>query len=156
MAVSAGTLEGVAARGRTSLMGPVDYSTNYACGLLVDGFATPPRVMMNHNPPYYAGLLESYGLAKSKDLYAWWFDDPHDICNKWQRRVERSAGELRGDLGRRPDGHWQRQQPRDRARHGAPLVGGRQRFQRKVGEMREEEPVVRRGHGRVEAEQHAS
>lgn len=78
------------ARGRTEMMGPIDYSTNYACGLLVDGFATQPRVMMNHNPVYYARLLESYGLTKARDLYAWWFDDPHDICNKWQRRVERS------------------------------------------------------------------
>src|SRR4029077_9339331 len=25
-------------RGRTEIMGPIDYSTNYACGLLIDGF----------------------------------------------------------------------------------------------------------------------
>src|SRR6478752_105185 len=45
-------------RGRTSIMGPIDYSTNYPSGLLVEGFDTPQRVMMNHNPQYYAGLLE--------------------------------------------------------------------------------------------------
>ncbi len=60
------------ARGRTKTMGPIDYSMNYSCGLLIDGFDTPPCVLMNHNPPYYAGLLESWGLAKTKDLYAWW------------------------------------------------------------------------------------
>lgn len=76
------------ARGRTAIMGPMDYSTNYACGLLVDGFDTPPRVMMNHNPPYYAALLESWGLAKVKDLYAWWFVDPYDLAAKWQRRAD--------------------------------------------------------------------
>ena len=47
------------ARGRTSIMGPIDYSTNYPSGLLVEGFDTPQRVMMNHNPPYYAELLQS-------------------------------------------------------------------------------------------------
>lgn len=76
------------ARGRTSILGPIDYSVNYPCGLLVDGFHTPPRFMMNHNPPYYAGLLESWGLAKAKDLYAWWFD-PHRIPGRWRERAER-------------------------------------------------------------------
>ncbi len=75
------------ARGRGSILGPIDYSTNYTCGLLVEGFDTPPRIMMNHNPPYYARLLESWGLAKAKDLYAWWFVDSHDILSQWQRRA---------------------------------------------------------------------
>jgi GNAT superfamily N-acetyltransferase len=78
----------MAARGRTAMLGPIDYSTNYACGLLVDGFNTPPRVMMNHNPRYYAGLLEAYGLAKAKDLYSWWFDDELDMIQKWRRRAD--------------------------------------------------------------------
>ena len=88
------------ARGRTAIVGPTDYSANYACGLLVDGFDTPPRVMMNHNPPYYAALLESWGLAKVKDLYAWWFVDPHDLAAKWQRRADWLA--RRGGVAIRP------------------------------------------------------
>ncbi len=78
-------------RGRTRMLGPIDYSTNYPVGLLVDGFDAPPRVMMNHNPPYYADLLESWGLAKAKDLYCWWFVDPHDMVAKWHDRAERIA-----------------------------------------------------------------
>lgn len=66
--------EWLAQRGRTVMHGPVDYSTNYPCGLLIEGFDTPPRVLMNHNPPYYRTLLERAGLTKAKDLYAWWFD----------------------------------------------------------------------------------
>jgi len=73
------------ARGRTSVMGPIDYSFNYPIGLLIEGFDTPPRVMMNHHRPYYARLLESWGLAKLKDLYAWWFVDPHDMVDRWRR-----------------------------------------------------------------------
>src|ERR1043166_6879993 len=29
-------------KGRTEIMGPIDYSTNYVCGLLVDGYQHPP------------------------------------------------------------------------------------------------------------------
>jgi len=78
-------------RGRSAIMGPIDYSTNYPCGLLIDGFDTPPRVMMNHHRRYYAGLLESWGLVKAKDLYGWWFVDPRDMLSKWRRRAQRLA-----------------------------------------------------------------
>ncbi|MBN2474686.1 MAG: hypothetical protein JXB62_08760 [Pirellulales bacterium] len=88
------------ARGRTGIVGPIDYSTNYPCGLLIDGFDSPPRVMMNHQRPYYAGLLEAWGLRKVKDLYAWWFLDPHDMVAKWRRRAERLA--RRGHVVVRP------------------------------------------------------
>jgi len=79
-------------RGRTAIMGPIDYSTNYTCGLLVHGFHTPPRIMDNHNPTYYPGLLESCGLAKAKDLYSWWFLDPKDMGAMWRERAERIMG----------------------------------------------------------------
>ena len=77
------------ARGRSAIMGPIDYSMNYPCGLLVKGFNTPPRILDNHNPPYYAGLLESWGLAKAKDLFSWWFDDAKDMRAMWRERAER-------------------------------------------------------------------
>jgi hypothetical protein len=78
-------------RGRSEVLGPIDYSTNYACGLLVDGFDTAPRVMMNHHPEYYARLLENWGLAKDKDLYAWWFDRESAREPDWDARVDRAA-----------------------------------------------------------------
>lgn len=62
-------------KGRTEIIGPIDYSTNYVCGLLVDGFQHPPTLLTAHNPPYYIGLVESCGFAKAKDWYAWWFSD---------------------------------------------------------------------------------
>jgi GNAT superfamily N-acetyltransferase len=55
---------------------------------------------MNHNPPYYAPLLESWGLAKIKDLYAWWFTDPRDMIATWRPRAERLA--QRGGVTIRP------------------------------------------------------
>ncbi len=60
----------VRAQGCDTLVGPVNPSTNYECGLLVKGFDLPPRVMMTYNPPRYAELLEACGLAKAKDLLA--------------------------------------------------------------------------------------
>ena len=63
-------------KGRTEMMGPIDYSTNYVCGLLIDGFQFPPTILTAHNPRYYRELIESCGFAKAKDWYAWWFADP--------------------------------------------------------------------------------
>lgn len=57
-------------RGAESLRGPVDLSTNNRCGLLVDGAAGPPLVMMPHNPPHYATWFEGAGLRPAKDLLA--------------------------------------------------------------------------------------
>jgi GNAT superfamily N-acetyltransferase len=63
-------------KGRTEIMGPIDYSTNYVCGLLINGFQFPPTILTAHNPPYYRDLIESCGFTKTKDWYAWWFADP--------------------------------------------------------------------------------
>ena len=80
----------IKAKGRDEIMGPIDYSTNYQCGLLVDGFDTPPRVMMNHNPPYYAGLLEGWGLEKAKDLWSWWVTKAQQPPERWRKMAERA------------------------------------------------------------------
>ena len=76
------------ALGRTEIIGPIDYSTNYPCGLLIDGFDTPPRLMMNHHPRYYSMLLSRWGLVKAKDLYAWWFTRDNEINAVWRDRVK--------------------------------------------------------------------
>jgi hypothetical protein len=46
-------------------------STNYECGLLVDGFSRPPVLMMTYNPSFYVRLIEGAGFEKAKDLYAY-------------------------------------------------------------------------------------
>ena len=63
-------------RGRTEVMGPIDYSTNYTCGLLVKGFEHPPTLLTTHNPPYYERLIDDCGFSKVIDFFAWWFSDP--------------------------------------------------------------------------------
>jgi GNAT superfamily N-acetyltransferase len=58
----------------TSVRGPVNPSMNYTCGLLIDGFDQPPRILMTYNPPYYAAMLESCGFTTSQDMYAYEMD----------------------------------------------------------------------------------
>jgi hypothetical protein len=58
----------------TEWRGPVNPSLNYTCGLLIEGFDRPPTFLMTYNPPYYAGLIEACGFAKSQDLYAYEMD----------------------------------------------------------------------------------
>ena len=60
------------AQGMTSIRGPTNPSLNYECGLLIEGFDTPPFFMMTHHRPYYAGLVEACGFGKVEDLYAFW------------------------------------------------------------------------------------
>ncbi len=55
-------------RGLDVLRGPMSFSTNDECGLLIDGFDTPNTLMMPHNPPWYLTLLEAAGFTKAKDL----------------------------------------------------------------------------------------
>ncbi|MEO8194634.1 MAG: GNAT family N-acetyltransferase [Gemmatimonadales bacterium] len=53
------------------MRGPASFSLNEEAGLLVKGFDGPPVVMMTYNPPWYVELVEGYGFAKSKDLFAY-------------------------------------------------------------------------------------
>jgi GNAT superfamily N-acetyltransferase len=61
----------VKAKGAEFLRGPVNPSTNYECGTLVEGFDSDPMIMMTYNPPYYPALMDKIGLRKCKDLYAY-------------------------------------------------------------------------------------
>jgi GNAT superfamily N-acetyltransferase len=81
--------------GRTELMGPIDYSTNYTCGLLVHGFEHSPTLLTTHNPPYYGHLIENCGFSKVIDFFAWWFTDPSAATARLRKlaaRLEPRAG----------------------------------------------------------------
>ena len=58
-------------RGHDVLRGPASFSVNDECGLLVEGFETPPVLMMPHNPRYYPGLVEQAGFTPVKDLFCY-------------------------------------------------------------------------------------
>lgn len=71
--------------GRRLLRGPFSPSTNYECGVLVDGQAGRPALMMPHNPPWYGTLLESTGLRPRMDLLAFEFLNESVDLARWQR-----------------------------------------------------------------------
>jgi GNAT superfamily N-acetyltransferase len=72
-ALLAAAADWVGARGLDTLRGPMSFSTNDECGVLVSGFERPPAIMMPHNPPYYARLLEAAGCTTAKNLLAYHF-----------------------------------------------------------------------------------
>ena len=59
------------ARGRATAIGPMNLSINEEVGLLVDGFDTPPMLMMPHDAPFTAARIEEQGYVKTKDLFAY-------------------------------------------------------------------------------------
>jgi GNAT superfamily N-acetyltransferase len=77
--VAGALLEAAAAwlreRGRDRMVGPMDFTTNDECGLLVEGHDRRPMILQGWHHPYYEGLLEDgkggAGLAKAMDLYMW-------------------------------------------------------------------------------------
>ena len=58
------------AEGLPTIRGPVSPSLNYECGLLVEGFDSPPTFMITYNPPYYERMVEAYGFRTSQNLYS--------------------------------------------------------------------------------------
>lgn len=75
-------------RNMPRMRGPLNPSQNEECGLLIDAFDSPPLIMMTYNPPYYVDLIESYGLKKAMDLYAYEVDGTHDPPEKLVRVAE--------------------------------------------------------------------
>jgi GNAT superfamily N-acetyltransferase len=74
----------------SAILGPVNLSTNAEYALLIDGFDSPPVVMMTYNPPYYAEFIERFGFGKARDLYAYFFEAA-SIHDKLPRKLVRVA-----------------------------------------------------------------
>jgi hypothetical protein len=61
-------------RGMKHMRGPMSLCINEEMGTLIDGFDTPPMILMPHSRTYQAGLIEKSGLAKEKDVFAWRYE----------------------------------------------------------------------------------
>ncbi len=61
-------------KGAKRMIGPVQWSLNEECGLLIDGFDTPPVVMMPHGRPDYKNYMDQGGFSKATDLLAFQSD----------------------------------------------------------------------------------
>lgn len=78
-------------RGCGGIMGPFNLSSNEEVGLLVDGFDTPPMVLMGHDPPYAGPRIEQAGYAKAKDVLAYVSTREDGLPERTARRVARGA-----------------------------------------------------------------
>lgn len=79
----------VKARGLPQMMGPASFSCNGEWGTLIDGFDSPPVLLMPYNPRYYPKLLEGFGLSKVKDLWSWKIDIQKPVPEKIARIAEK-------------------------------------------------------------------
>lgn len=84
-ALFAAARDWLADQGMAFMRGPINPSTNYTCGMLVDGFEHPPAIMMPWNPPYYAELAESWHLRKEQDLFAYLIERETLNLPEWLR-----------------------------------------------------------------------
>ena len=78
----------LAGHGCASAVGPMAFSTNEECGVLVEGFDEPPTLMNVHNPPYYDRLLRGAGLTKAHDLYQY-CKEGLELPERYERTADR-------------------------------------------------------------------
>lgn len=58
-------------QGMQTVLGPFNLNINQEVGCLVEGFETPPYVMMGHARPYYGPSIERQGYEKAEDVFAY-------------------------------------------------------------------------------------
>lgn len=90
-------------RGCTEVRGPFNLSINEEAGLLVEGFDTPPCVMMSHGRPCYPGRVEAQGYERAQDLFAYTLKSDFVPPPVMMKLAERAAREVRMRTLRRRD-----------------------------------------------------
>jgi hypothetical protein len=81
--------------GMQRVTGPFNLSINEECGLLVDGFDTPPCIMMGHARPYYGRQIASLGFGKAKDLFAYRIAPDFEVPRVMRTLADKAAGRVR-------------------------------------------------------------
>jgi GNAT superfamily N-acetyltransferase len=82
-------------QGMRRICGPFNLSINQECGLLVDGFETPPVIMMGHAPLYYGTRLEEQQYSKMKDLLAYLLNIDYRLPPAMQAIIRRNKKRIR-------------------------------------------------------------
>jgi len=75
--------------GMEKMRGPMNFSTNHEIGFLVEGFDSPPTVMMTYNQPYLPALAGKFGLKKAMDVVAYRLTKETPISDRVNRMVEK-------------------------------------------------------------------
>lgn len=78
--------------GMVEVIGPFSLSINEETGMLVEGFDTPPMLLMGHSRPYFEKLVLGSGLKKVKDTWAYTLDIRKPVLSPvMQKLVTRSV-----------------------------------------------------------------
>ena len=82
--------------------GPFNLQINEEIGLLVEGYDTPPMLMMPHDLPHLGSALEAHAYTKDKDVYAYLLDTSAELPQAARRILTRGLPDgvtlRRGDL----------------------------------------------------------
>jgi hypothetical protein len=78
-------------QGMRRIRGPFNLSINQECGLLVEGFDTPPYIMMGHARPYYGPSIEVQGYAREQDTLAYISNLDFEFSPAMQSIIKRAA-----------------------------------------------------------------
>ncbi len=76
-------------RGMKTIRGPFSLSINEEMGCLVEGFDTPPMLLMPHHRQYQGELIEKAGFTKAKDVFAWKY-----VVDELPKRVQKAHDEV--------------------------------------------------------------
>ena len=77
-------------KGMDRILGPFYLTVNEESGLLVDGFDTPPMLLMGHAQPYYQKQIEALGFQKEVDMYAYILDIRNEFPPIIQRLLRKA------------------------------------------------------------------
>jgi hypothetical protein len=77
-------------KGMRRATGPFSLSINDESGLLIEGFDTPPSLMMGHARPYYRDRIEEAGYRKAKDLICYRYDTSQDYSPRLAGFLQRA------------------------------------------------------------------
>lgn len=85
----------LAARNTRHVSGPFNLSINQECGILVEGFDTPPVVMMPHSAKWYDALLQQQGYQPAKDLLAYWVEVDFQPPNVMRTVIQKFSKQIK-------------------------------------------------------------
>ena len=84
--------EWLRAQGMKKIAGPYSFSVNEECGMLIDGFDTPPFVMMSHSRPWFKTHTERMGYEKAQDMHALhYLNEKQFIPERRQKFIEKAV-----------------------------------------------------------------
>jgi hypothetical protein len=85
----------LAERQTRHISGPYSFSINQECGVLVDGFDTPPVILMPHSRRWYGQQLEQQGYTPAMDMLAYWIETGFEASRVMKTLVARFDKRIR-------------------------------------------------------------